>query len=119
MATYTTQADFLYLPGDFPPVRSSKHLHTDKNTLGLKQVEKGKKRMKIKKKCALCGVMFTTNKLNKKTCSPECSKALRRKNHDLWIVEHPEYMRNYFIENRERYSRTARRERKALKESMK
>lgn len=68
--------------------------------------------MRFERKCQICGNVFVSHNRNKKTCSDECSKLLRKKSRDSWLEKHPDYMKNYFIENRERYSRTARRERR-------
>lgn len=72
--------------------------------------------MKFERTCQICGKSFIAHNRNKKTCSDECSKKLRKQSRDLWLEKHPEYMKNYFIENRERYSRQARKERKQARE---
>lgn len=72
--------------------------------------------MRFERKCQICGNVFVSHNRNKKTCSDECSKLLRKKSRDSWLEKHPDYMKNYFIENRERYSRTARRERREARE---
>lgn len=72
--------------------------------------------MTFERKCQICGKTFTVKNRNRKTCSDECSKKLRRQSRESWLEKHPDYMKNYFIENRERYSRTARRERKEARE---
>lgn len=68
--------------------------------------------MKFERKCAFCGKMFIAHNRNTKTCSPECSQGLRKEYRKKWLEDHPHYMKNYFVEHRERYSRAARKERK-------
>lgn len=72
--------------------------------------------MQFERVCQICGKTFIVNNRNKKTCSEECSKSLRKRSRDSWLEKHPEYMKNYFIENRERYSREARKKRKEERE---
>lgn len=74
--------------------------------------------MRFERKCQVCGKYFEAHNRNKKTCSDECSKELRRRYSKSWREKHPEYMRNYFIENRERYTRPARRARKEAREAI-
>lgn len=74
--------------------------------------------MKFDRKCTICGKSFVAHNRNTKTCSPECSKELRKKSREAWISRHPDYMRDYFVEHRERYSRTARRERKEARQNV-
>ena len=71
--------------------------------------------MRFERKCPICEKMFLTNNRNRKTCSIECSREMRRRYRETWLERHPDYMKNYFIENRERYSRGARKERKETK----
>ncbi len=72
--------------------------------------------MRFERKCHICGKTFVAQNRNKKTCSEECSKKLRKQSRDSWLAKHPDYMKNYFIENRERYSRSARKERRESRE---
>lgn len=74
--------------------------------------------MKFERKCQVCGNVFIANNRNKKTCSEVCSKELRKRYHDSWITKHPDYMKNYFVENKERYTRSARKERKEAREKI-
>ena len=72
--------------------------------------------MRFERLCPICKKAFITNNLNRKACSPECSKESRRRYRVAWLERHPDYMSNYFVENRERYSRKARKERKEERE---
>lgn len=73
--------------------------------------------MRFERKCSLCGKKFIAHNRNTKTCSPECSQELRKKYREEWLSKHPNYMRDYFVEHRERYSRAARKERALSKET--
>ena len=53
------------------------------------------RRMKIKRKCVVCGKEFTPNCPIQKTCSQECRKANNYSKHREWISEHPENWRRY------------------------
>ena len=73
--------------------------------------------MRLEKKCPICGKIFETHNRNRKACSEECSKELRRQYSKAWRANHPDYMRIYFAENREKYTRPARRARKEAREA--
>ena len=68
----------------------------------------------MKKQCEICGKEFEALR-RKKTCSDECARKLRKEYRTQWLRNHPDYMKNYFQKNRERYSRSARRARKEAK----
>ena len=73
--------------------------------------------MKFKRVCTVCGKDFFTTNQAVKICSDECRKRRRKELHDKWLEKHPGYMHDYFVINRDQYSRAARAERKKLRES--
>ena len=62
--------------------------------------------------CVQCGKSFPCSKKTQKCCCDECRKAYRKAYREMWLDANPNYMKAYFMEHRERYTRKARAARK-------